>query len=467
MERELSKFGGGVSETIVNPVVLVFVVIAGILICVLPRRKAITPFFVASILIPMDQVVVIGPFHFMMLRVLILFGLIRMVRKSCSSGSKVFGTGMNKIDLVVMLLAIFTAIGSVLLWQDSGMVTHQLGEIYTVFGVYFLLRFLIRDREDILLAVRILARIVAVIAVIMAYEQAHGFNPYAALGGAKASFFSSTMERGERYRATGCFSHPILAGTCGAVLLPLFFALWCTDKKHRGTAILGAIAATVMVIASNSSTPVMAYLAGLLAICFWPLRNWMRPIRWGVVLLLVSLHLVMKAPVWHLVARVDVVGGSSADHRYQLINQCIRHFGDWWLVGVKDNGQWGWDMWDTANQYVALGESSGLFPLILFLALIVYGFKYLGKKRRSATTRREALFLWSLGAALFAHAVGFFGITYFDQTIVVWYALLAMISAAVAPSVRPNDGKKRLRSSVSSGVPSLDVTPPGVYVAGP
>ena len=123
-------------------------------------------------------------------------------------------------------------------------------------------------------------------------------------------------------------------------------------------------------------------------------------------------------------------------------------------------------MWDTANQYVALGESSGLFPLILFLALIVYGFKYLGRKRRSATSRREALFLWSLGAALFAHAVGFFGISYFDQTIVVWYALLAMISAAVAP-VGPKDGKKRLRSSVASGVPSLDVAPPGVYVAGP
>jgi hypothetical protein len=35
-----------------------------------------------------------------------------------------------------------------------------------------------------------------------------------------------------------------------------------------------------------------------------------------------------------------------------------------------------------------------------------------------------------LGASLFANVVAFFGISYFDQTIVAWYALLAMIYAA-------------------------------------
>jgi hypothetical protein len=158
----------------------------------------------------------------------------------------------------------------------------------------------------------------------------------------------------------------------------------------------------------------------------------MRLMRWGIVLTLLTLHIVMKAPVWNLVARIDVVGGSSADHRYQLINQCILHFRDWWLVGVKDNGQWGWDMWDTANQYVNLCQTSGLFPLILFLAVITYAFQQLGQARRRAHDRQVALFLWTLGAAVFAHTVGFLGISYFDQTIIAWYGLLAVICAAVA-----------------------------------
>jgi hypothetical protein len=114
-----------------------------------------------------------------------------------------------------------------------------------------------------------------------------------------------------------------------------------------------------------------------------------------------------------------------------LIDQCIRHFGDWWLFGVKSTAEWGWDMWDTANQYVSICDNSGILPFILFLAAIVYGFKFLGKARKAAGSRNQQQFFWILGAALFANAVAFFGISYWDQIQVVWYGLLAAISAAV------------------------------------
>jgi hypothetical protein len=429
VERELLKFGGGVSHTIINPFVAIAILIAGILLCTLPRHKAIAPFLAASILIPFDQVLLIGPFHFMMLRVVILFGMWRLL----TSKDKVFSGGMNNIDRAVILLTVFTAITWVLLWQKWAALNFQLGEIYTVFGVYFVLRFLIRDRDDVELTIRTFAYIAAVIGVIMAYEQATGWNPYALLGGAQASFFEAAMRREDRFRATGCFLHPILAGTFGAVLLPVFFGLWRTAKQHRGIAIMGMIASTIMTVASNSSTPVLGFAAGIFAICMWPLRNWMRPIRWAISLTLISLHMVMNAPVWQLITRVDIVGGSSSEHRYQLINQFIRHFWDWWLVGVKENGQWGWLMWDTANQYVVIGQNSGLLPFTLFLSVIVCGFKYVGKARRKADASTiHPLLVWSFGASLFAHVVVFFGISYFDQTIVAWYTLLALISAVFA-----------------------------------
>jgi hypothetical protein len=163
----------------------------------------------------------------------------------------------------------------------------------------------------------------------------------------------------------------------------------------------------------------------------WPVRDWMRSIRWGIVLTLVSLHMVMKAPVWQLIDRMSIVGGSSGYHRYQLVDQCIRHFSDWWPYGVKDTGAWGWDMWDTANQYVSIADSTGLIPFMLFVAILVYGFKYVGGARKAWTPNKNMeLYNWALGAALFANAVGFFGISYWDQTEVVWYAFLAIISAA-------------------------------------
>jgi hypothetical protein len=157
----------------------------------------------------------------------------------------------------------------------------------------------------------------------------------------------------------------------------------------------------------------------------------------------VGLHLVMKAPVWHLISRIDVAGGSSSYHRYQLVDACIRHFSDWWLIGVKSTAEWGWDMWDTANQYVSTADGSGLIPFLLLIATIVYGFKYLGRARTQlANDKRSALFVWAMGSALFANVVAFFGISYFDQTIVVWYGLLAAIStvawsAQMAKAVQP------------------------------
>jgi hypothetical protein len=140
----------------------------------------------------------------------------------------------------------------------------------------------------------------------------------------------------------------------------------------------------------------------------------------------------MQAPVWALIARVDFTGSSSGYHRYQLVDQFIRHFSDWWLVGTKDYGKWGYDMWDLANQYVSVGDTSGLIPFICFLAIIVSGFKIIGRARRRATDRATEHFVWAIGAAMFANVVAFFGISYYDQTMVVWYLLLAIIPVGCA-----------------------------------
>jgi hypothetical protein len=429
------NFGGGVPYTVLNPIVAVVVLVAGMLMLLVPRKFMVAPLLTAALLIPMDQVVVVSSFHFQMLRVLILFGWVRMIAAKISSKQQVFSGGINGIDWAVVLLVIFTVVDVTLLWNDSGAFINQVGTLYTVFGIYFLLRFLIRNMEDIEFTLRVLAYVATVVAVVMTIEQGTGRNPYALLGGFRASLIGSLMERDDRFRAMASFSHPILAGTFGATLLPLFLALWFKGKKHHFTAALGMIAATVITLASNSSTPLLAYLATLLGICLWPLRSRMRLIRWGLVTVLVVLHMIMKAPVWALIARVDVVSGSSGYHRYTLVDGFIRHFGDWWLLGTTQNAQWGWDMWDLANQYVAIGESSGLLPFVFFVAIIVLGFKYVGRARvDSRGNKRDQLFFWALGVTMFAHVVAFFGISYFDQTIVSWYVFLSIISASVAYS---------------------------------
>ncbi|HEV7967670.1 MAG TPA: hypothetical protein VGP19_08875 [Candidatus Acidoferrales bacterium] len=440
-------FGGGVSQTVLNPLVLAVVLLAGLVICFAPRNRAIAAFLGAALLIPIDQVLLIGPFHFPMLRLLALFGLIRILWARLSGKETIFSGGMNGIDRVLIGLALFTAVDGVLLWGEMGEVIYQLGNLYTAFGCYFLLRFLIRDEEDVKRTLRVFAWVAAVVAVLMTYEVITGRNLfYSALGGARAAMFATVMDRDGHSRATGPFGHPNLAGTFGGFLFPLFIGLWWKEKKERKYAVVGMAATILIPCLTSSSTALFGLIGGVFALCMWALRRQMRMIRWGIVLTLISLHLYMKSPVWHIISDVDLTGSSSSYHRYQLVNQCILHFWNWALVGTKSYGSWGWDMWDLSNQYVWTADTAGLIPFVLFLSLIVLGFKYVGRMRRFVETegdRTQEFFVWAIGASLFSNVVSFFGIDYFDQTIVVWYALLAMITTITVaarnaePAVEP------------------------------
>ena len=453
MIPENLQFGGGTGGTFLSPIVLVAILIAGIFICFSSRRKALVAFLAAAILIPPDQVLLLGGVHFPMLRLLAIFGIVRILRDRFSKKEPIFSGGVNGIDKAVIVLSAFSLINGMLLWKVWAEFVFQAGNLLSAFGAYFLLRFLIRDMEDVKHAIRSLAVVAAVIALLMAYEQHTGRNLlYSTLGGARADVLGSSIVRDDHLRAAGPFGHPILAGTFGGILLPLFVGLWWKDKKDRNYAAAGVAASTVIAFAASSSTALFGFLGGIVGLCFWPLRRRMRVIRWGIVGTLVSLHLYMKSPVWHLISDIDLTGSSSSYHRYQLVNQCILHFWDWVLVGTKGYEAWGWDMWDLSNQYVAYADQCGLIPLLSFIAMIVFGFRYLGKARRTEPDRKQQAFIWALGASLFANVVAFFGISYFDQTIVAWYALLAMIGAAISVRKVQRNRDGQYRGNRSSGL---------------
>jgi hypothetical protein len=175
-------------------------------------------------------------------------------------------------------------------------------------------------------------------------------------------------------------------------------------------------------------------------------------IRWGILVALLFLSLVMKAPVWFLLARVDLVGGSSSYHRAMLMDQTIRHFGDWWLLGARNNQEWGWDMWDIQNEFIVQAFAGGLLALVLFIALVSKTLGRIGRARKAAESRRQAWSLWLLGALMLSHVFAFFGADYFDQSRFWWYASLAIVSAATGPALvkRRNDISPHTAVSVNA-----------------
>jgi hypothetical protein len=423
----VSRYGGTI-ETAVSPVVLVIVLAAAVGIFLLPRKHVAPLLLALSLLIPLGQGLTLGPAHLQSFRIMILIGWARILWGKFSGDREFSGFRFNRLDKIIIAWAIVATVTFTILYGAWEAFLNHLGFLYSAWGDYFMFRWLVRDRKDVDRMIKTLALVCTVLAIFMVREQLSGQNVFGYLGGVPVV----TSMREGRIRSQGPFRHPILAGTFAATLVPLFVGLWLQGRRSRKLAVVGALAAMTVAVTSASSTPLMAVFAGAVAWSLWPLRRGMRALRWGIALLLLSLHLVMKGPVWSLINRVDLVGGSSGYHRFMLIDQTVRHFWDWWLVGVQDSGTWAYEMWDTSNQFVDTAVQGGLLTLVLFIAIIAYSFKLIGdaRKRIESRDRKGALRVWALGCTLFANVAAFFGITYFDQTTVMWYSLLALIAAA-------------------------------------
>jgi hypothetical protein len=193
----------------------------------------------------------------------------------------------------------------------------------------------------------------------------------------------------------------------------------------------------IIIFCCASSTPVMAVVFSVLGAVLWRYRLHMRTLRWSLLIALVGLHLVMKAPVWHLISRIDLVSGNTGWHRYYLIDQAIHHFSDWWLIGTRTTAHWGWGLQDVTNQFILEGVRGGALRMGLFVAIIVLCFGCVGRlwRLQNGSVFRSVC-AWALGVSLFVHAMNFVAVSYFGQIIVVWYLLLAAI-VSLSTSARP------------------------------
>lgn len=421
----------------VSQIGFVFTLIMAILFIVLPRKYALVPLLMTALYLTQGQVMIIATLHFTMLRIMILVGFVRIAMR------KEYGhVKLNKIDMFLILYVISSVIIKTILWQTSAEFINRLGFAYDAIGSYFLFRCLIKDYDDFRILLKIMAFIIVPLAVAILMERSTGRNIFSIFGGVPE--FSEI--RNGRVRCEGSFRHPILAGTFGATLMPLFIALWFKDghgKKNRIIGIVGFTCATIIVMGSTSSGPLMAYLFAIIGLLFWFFRDHMRAIRWGILFSLIAIHLVMKAPVWFLMARIADVLGGSGWHRSELIDQAIKHFDEWWLLGTKVTEHWmgqglavNPDSSDITNHFVGVGINGGVISLILFIFIIIYCYKRLGVSLQlmKNVVIDEKMILWTLGVAIFAHIISFMSVAYFDQIIVFWYMVLAVISSLTAPN---------------------------------
>jgi hypothetical protein len=418
--------GSDQSGSNVNPLALIFLVAMSVLILSSSRRRAVGAILATAAFIPLGQNIVIAGLHFYFLRVLILVGLTRLVMRHETADFRL--AGMDKLFIGWVLIGLVCEI-------IRGASAEAFGAVYDTIGVYFMIRILTNGADDIVAHLRVLAFLGMAIGICMAFEVMTRRNPFFIFGGVPE--FAGL--RGGRFRCQGSFRHPILAGTFGATLFPLMIGLWRHARSGRWLAIGGVIGSVIITITSASSGPLLTFLAAIAGFCLWPLRRQMRFFRRGVVIVIICLAFVMKAPVWFLIGKISDLTGGGGYYRSFLIDQFIRHFTQWWMVGTSYTANWAGagivlpnnpNMVDITNHYVAQGVHAGLLGFGLFLAIIVGCFKVIGRAVVGATDPQvERLLLWAFGVCLAAHCTAFISVSYFDQIQVFWFWLLASITA--------------------------------------
>jgi hypothetical protein len=433
MAPENFYFGGGATESTMHPLVLACILIVVVLMLALPRKKLFGPVAATAILAPFGSQLFVGGFHFFVFRLVILGFACRLILVKVGTKGPLLSGGMTASDITFFAWAMCRGVASVLLHWSAAACANQVAFWLDAFGAYVLFRYIFRDYYDVLPALKLLAMVEIVLAGFMAYEHITGFNVtnlFRTIG-----VVPWVREEVGAIRAQASFAHSISAGGFGATMLPLFYWLW----KSGGAKVLGpigVIGSLVVVFCSQSSTPFMAFAGGVLALALWAIRKHMRKVRWGFVVLVSCLALVMKAPVWYIIARAEFVGGHGWDRAY-LLDQCWQHFSSWWLIGTSDTAHWGVTTWDLCNQFVAEACSGGILTLCLFIGLLYHAFRVIGLARqRAEATGREWLY-WCLGCSLFAHILMFEGLSYYDQMQTMWFMFLALAPAAATVPEAP------------------------------
>jgi hypothetical protein len=422
-----SDFGG---TTQVHALGVAALGLTSLLALLVPRRWSALPVILLLCFIPAGQRIVIATVDFTFIRLLMSVVWLRLILRS-----EVRQIVWNHLDRAMVLWAGTCVVTGYLLGMTLTILINRLGNAIDAMMVYFFFRLLIRSHADLIVIATQFMVCSFAVAMFFVIENRTTRNMFAVLGGVP----EITDVREGRLRCQGAFAHAILAGCFWGALIP-FYLLRGWAGRGWLMPLFGVGAALAIVMMCSSSTPIMALAFGMMAGAMWFVRPGLRWLRWLIFLWLNILHWVlMKQPVWHLLARVDIMSGSTGWHRYHLVDKFIANVREWSLFGTMQTGHWGPGLQDVTNQFVAEGVSGGIARFLLFLWIVWLAFAGVSRSMRLPNaTSYYRLASWALGTAVFMHCMNFIAVSYFEQIVAEWQMTLAAVaSLTLVPGANP------------------------------
>src|SRR5712691_4122361 len=158
----------------INPAALLFLLVMSFVLFRGSRRSAIAALLLTAAIIPLGQMLVIFGLHFYFFRLLLLVGFCRVF-----SRGETRGFNLNTLDKIFIAWSLTGLMCGIL----RGPTAATFGGAYDSLGIYFLIRLLIREPEDIVNCLRFLALVALSIAGSMVLEVIIRKNVFSVFGG--------------------------------------------------------------------------------------------------------------------------------------------------------------------------------------------------------------------------------------------------------------------------------------------
>ena len=401
----------------ISNITIAITLILAVALFVIDREYLLIPFLLCACFIPADQRMIVMELDFTPLRILVIVGALRLLARD-----ELRSIRWNNLDKLLLIWALVGATVFVAQWMDMKMVIFKCGILFDVLGLYWIFRQSIECWEDIVLVFKVLAVCCILLAPFVVYERIAGSNPFAVLGD------TGTEVRLGRYRCQATFSHSIILGLFFATLTPCFIGLRKTPNWEF-ISWLAVGSSVFAVFASASSTPIFTLAFLLMLMVMFNYRSYGRNAMQVATLVLAGLHIIMNAPVWHLISRVSAVSGSTGWHRYALIDNAVSHFREWALLGCKSTEHWGYGMGDVTNQFILEGIRGGIVTLILLVVLLFLVIRTVWRFTLLPTSPEVQWLSWGICIMIIGHCVSFLGTSYFGQIRMFLYLMFAIASA--------------------------------------
>ncbi|WP_169546202.1 hypothetical protein [Sneathiella aquimaris] len=428
------------NQTTAHPVGLGLMAVCAGATLVVRREYAIFPLLIMIMAIPSAQRIVVATIDFSFIRILVMAALFRAFMRK-----EQLGLTRQTPDIAIIFWMVWGIFSYGLLFGTVSAFITRTGFMLDAVGSYYLGRIYVRNVLDLKRVMVFLGIASIPMFMFFSIERATGQNLFSIFGGVP----KYTLIRDGRLRCQGPFSHPIMAGVFWAVLLPWLGSFWITKQIPKILLITFAVCFLGIVLNSASSTPVMSVVFVVIGMGFYLFRGYLTQIRWLAFFTLIALHMVMQKPVWHLISRIDITGGSTGWHRYYLIDRSIAHFHEWWLFGVQSTAHWGRGLQDVTNQFILEGVRSGAFGLILFCVFVYTLFKLYGRSIKAARQKSDRWIMWGAGVILFVHCMNFLAVSYFGQMQNAFYLLLGASVSIGATIIQRTKKMKRQEAIVA------------------